>query len=182
MQYHRLLLIRDWSLPWLITQAPSQTHSPRIGWARATRRQKWWLRMACFWPTWRLRDAPTGYGGSTTRCRGSAHPAESGCSQSDSPRHMHSHIQAANLIKGLDFKISSKSIYPKSYGSVQMHLYERVNLWFCKHLQSEDLLRVELLVSLTRCITTKFVRHWRLREKCRSCKWVLLCRNKQFLY
>ena len=23
----------------------------------------------------------------------------------------------------------------------------------------------------------KFVRHWRLREKCRSCMWVLLCRR-----
>ena len=76
----------------------------------------------------------------------------------------------------------SKSILcRKSYGPVQMHLYERVNLLICKILQSEDLLRMRCrTLSCSSFGISKFVRHWRLREKCRGCKWVLPCRNTQF--
>lgn len=76
----------------------------------------------------------------------------------------------------------SKSILGrKSYGWVQMHLYERVNLLICKNLQSEDLLRMGCRTLFCSSFgINKFVRHWRLREKCRGCKWVLPCRNIQY--
>lgn len=96
-------------------------------------------------------------------------------------------ISIMNLKFLTSFEQKFKYIIENSYGSMFWVLYEWVNRSDCKFLQFTHLLRMTCLsfsgkplvmtLSLL-CELILFVRHWRLREECRSCKWVLLCRKK----